>query len=95
MSQTDKIKGLLERFAGKPGREECCGFDFVKIKADNLDIGYSQFNELLLLLGFDRITKSCFQFLVDQKTDYKESSKISSLILRLTIWMYMLRHPCD
>jgi len=79
MSQTDKIKWVLERFVGKPSRAECCGFDFVTIKADNLDIGYSQFNELLLLLGFDRITKSCFQFLVDQKTDYKESAKICSI----------------
>ncbi len=79
MSQADKIKCLLERFTGKPSRSDCCGFDHVNIITEDLDIGYSQFNELLLLLGFDRITKSCFQFLVDQKPDYNETSKISSV----------------
>ncbi len=78
MSQANKIKCLLERFTGKPSRRDCCGFDHVHI-TDNLDIGYSQFNELLLLLGFDRITKACFQFLVDQKSDYNETSRISSV----------------
>jgi hypothetical protein len=41
-------------------------------------IGYSQLNELLLLLGFDRVTHAFFQYLVDGTTDYLQHSTISS-----------------
>ena len=34
-------------------------------------IGFSQFNEVLLLLGYDRITESFFQFLIDGSSEYK------------------------
>ena len=42
-------------------------------------LGYSQLNELLLLVGFDRIDKSFFQYLVDGRTTYVPGSCISSL----------------
>ena len=42
-------------------------------------LGYSQFNELLLLLGYDRVTESFFQFLVDGSTEYKSGAAFRSL----------------
>ena len=35
-------------------------------------LGYSQLNELLLLLGFDRVTRTFFQFLKDGTTEYQD-----------------------
>ena len=42
-------------------------------------LGYSQFNEILLLLGFDRVFPGFFQFLVDGTLNYKDGSAIDSL----------------
>ncbi|NOZ93250.1 MAG: hypothetical protein GXP47_00725 [Acidobacteria bacterium] len=42
-------------------------------------LGWSQLNEVLLLLGYDRVTSSFFQFLVDGGTEYHEGSSIASL----------------
>jgi hypothetical protein len=42
-------------------------------------LGYSQFNEVLLLLGYDRVTASFFQYLVDGSTDYTPGAEIKSL----------------
>jgi len=41
-------------------------------------LGYSQLNELLLLLGYDRVTPSFFQYLVDGTTEHKNGSAIMS-----------------
>ncbi|MGD0768037.1 MAG: hypothetical protein ABSB42_07560 [Tepidisphaeraceae bacterium] len=42
-------------------------------------LGYSQFNELLLLLGYDRVTRSFFQFLLDGGTEYRSGAAFKSL----------------
>jgi hypothetical protein len=42
-------------------------------------LGYSQLNELLLLLGYDRVTHSFFQFLVDGTLEYKPGGGLRSL----------------
>ena len=42
-------------------------------------IGYSQFNELLLMMGYDRITYAFFQYLVDGSTAYTPGAALSSL----------------
>jgi hypothetical protein len=42
-------------------------------------LGYSQFNELLLLLSYDRVSHSFFQYLVDGTTDYRSDSAFKSL----------------
>lgn len=53
------------------------------IKAEKLckngGIGYSQFNELLLLLGKDRVSSSFFQFLVSRTHEYVSGSAITDL----------------
>ena len=41
--------------------------------------GYSQFNEILLLLGYDRVCAEFFQYVVDQTTDYKPSAALRSI----------------
>lgn len=41
-------------------------------------LGYSQLNELLLLLGFDRVTHAFFQFLIDGTTQYQDGAAIAS-----------------
>lgn len=46
---------------------------------DKLMLGHSQFNEILLLLGFDRVYPGFFQYLVDGTIDYKDGSAIESL----------------
>jgi len=43
-------------------------------------LGYSQFNELLLLLGYDRVAPGFFQFLVDGKADYRPESAFTSIL---------------
>ena len=42
-------------------------------------LGYSQFNELLLLHGYDRVTSAFFQFLVDGTVDFQPGSGLSSI----------------
>lgn len=42
-------------------------------------LGYSQFNESLLLLGYDRVSPSFFRFLVDGQTEYEGNEAIPSL----------------
>jgi len=42
-------------------------------------LGYSQLNELLLLLGYDGITRSLFQYIVDGSTEYKSTAALKSI----------------
>lgn len=44
----------------------------------NIGIGFSQFNELLLMMGYDRVTNAFFQFLVDGSIEYNLNSSIKS-----------------
>ena len=48
------------------------------LEAGTSGLGYSQLNELLLLLGFDRVTRSFFQFLVDGTADYADGASFKS-----------------
>lgn len=49
------------------------------LESSGTGLGYSQLNELLMLLGFDRITRGFYQFLVDQNLEYKPGAAIRSL----------------
>ena len=42
-------------------------------------LGHSQFNELLLLLGYDRVCGDFFQFVADGTTPYRPGSSIRSM----------------
>jgi hypothetical protein len=71
----EHLDDVLEALTGQhaPFPRALDGFDF---PADGL--GCSQLNELLLLLGYDRVTDAFFQFLVDGTLDYKPPSQIRS-----------------
>jgi hypothetical protein len=71
------FKEIIERLTGQniPFAENLP--DIEKQFATCINLGYSQFNEVLLYLGYDRISKVFFQFLVDGTLDYRSSSTIS------------------
>lgn len=61
-----RIASLLETLTGQPcNRSEA--FDRLPLKAEKLNLGYSQFNEIMLLVGLDRINRPFFDFLFDGK----------------------------
>lgn len=76
MNINEKVKQIIVRFVGESISLACCDFDTLKIFQNNFVLGYSQFNEILLLLGFDRISQACFQFLVDGKVEFDQDQKI-------------------
>ena len=49
------------------------------LRNDGKGIGYSQFNELLLLLGYDRVTPEFFRMLVGGDPDYSQKSSIRTV----------------
>ena len=79
MQNKEKLRELIEKLVGEKIQVSCERFNELIFFENGAFVGYSQFNEILLLLGFDRITKSFFQFLVDQTLEYKDCSSIMSL----------------
>ena len=51
----------------------------MELFSDNKGIGYSQFNEILLLIGLDRVIKEFFQFLCDGNYSYNPKSIILNI----------------
>lgn len=74
-----KIQSLLQDMVGEDITLPNPDYSVMNISDENFDVGYSQLNEVLLLHGFDRITKEFFQYLVDQTTEYKPKSRITSI----------------
>lgn len=79
-----KLKDLitsLEKLTGESldVPSESSGFLDTEIFTDKEGLGYSQFNEILLLFGIDRITKEFFQFLCNGKYVFDPSSSIKSI----------------
>ena len=69
------FRQLLEALTGQqPPRSEPTPVSF----PEN-GLGYSQMNEALLLLGYDRVTHAFFQFLVDDTLEYTSGSEIRSV----------------
>jgi hypothetical protein len=52
----------------------------LKLLSQGPGLGHSQLNELLILLGFDRVTTSFFQFIVDETTGYSHESTIRTVL---------------
>ena len=73
-----KLGQLLEALTGQrpPHAEEFCDAASVFPVAG---LGCSQLNELLLLLGYDRVTQAFFQFLVDGTLQYQPGSALQSI----------------
>ena len=73
-----KLRQLLEALTGQipPLAQEFCE---VAPQFPAGGLGYSQLNELLLLLGYDRVTQAFFQFLVDGTLKYQPGAELPSI----------------
>jgi len=76
---TDTICSILSDLTGEAQPRENQFETETQAALSGTGLGYSQFNELLLLLGYDRVTPSFFQFLVDGSTEYKSGAAFTSL----------------
>ena len=76
-----ELSKLLEELTGHRAPLNSTGpEEAIAILADGRGaIGYSQFNELLLLMGYDRISHAFFQYLADGSTAYSPTMALSSL----------------
>lgn len=74
------LKELLEKLAGEhaPLNSTIPQAAEDLLTPSGAGLGCSQLNELLILLGFDRVTRSFFQYLVDGTTEHSLQSTISS-----------------
>ena len=73
---------LLAILADLTGQDAPFGRDFdvpTEQVVKGSGLGYSQFNELLLLVGYDRVSPVFFQFLVDGTAEYRPGAAVNSL----------------
>ncbi len=78
MESPESIKQLIEKLTGESSEIICKEFYEIEFFHNGKSIGYSQLNEILLLLEYKTVTRSFFQYLIDQTIDYKSDSRISS-----------------
>ena len=78
MPEQERLRQLLEALTGQrpPHAQE---FYDVAPHFPAGGLGYSQLNELLLLLGYDRVTQTFFQFLVDGTLQYQPGAELGSI----------------
>src|SRR5579872_5903980 len=77
MREPGRIGQLLEALTGQAAPRPEALSQITAFPPSGL--GYSQLNEMLLLLGYDRVTHAFFQFLVDGTLDYKPGSGVGSI----------------
>jgi len=79
----NRIRELLTQLVGEePPIPDPKNLDSCQNIFNDNGIGYSQFNELLLLFGLDRISIDFFQYIADKKLPYNSNdptSKINSI----------------
>ncbi len=73
------IKSLIEDLTGQPAPFDIDVEEPALTLLKDSGIGYSQLNELLLWLGYDRVTDWFFQYLLDRKLDYRPESVFKSM----------------
>lgn len=78
-TQEDNIKLCLSELTGQEAPFECRLEKVIKHLFQGSGIGLSQFNELLLLLGYDRVSSNFFQYLIDGNTQHESGAEIHSL----------------
>ena len=76
MIKVNEVKNILEKLTGQKTPVKI--INELKI-VDDTKIDYGQFNELLLLFGYDRVTPYFFQFLVDGSFSYNPNSFIKNI----------------
>jgi hypothetical protein len=79
MSRLHELIPIIELLVGESARNNLGDLGNQKIFENGRRLGYSQFNEIMLLIGFDRVTQEFFQFLVDNTIKYKSESSIESI----------------
>ena len=73
------IKRLLQNLTGqKIPLDKDIPIAAVRLFNNKVGLGFSQLNELLLYMGYDRVTSAFFQYIVDESIEYKHKSEISS-----------------
>jgi len=70
------FKKLFEKLTGQQIPLSANESVLESLDLSKLGLGYSQFNELLLFLGYDRINNLFFQFLVNGTIEWKPESTI-------------------
>jgi regulatory protein YycH of two-component signal transduction system YycFG len=78
----ETIKKIIEDLTGQkiPFAKDIPASAIATLTSKNSKgLGYSQFNELLLYLGYDRVTHPFFQYLANQTTEYKTGASIRSI----------------
>ena len=79
MKSAARLAKLLQQLTGEPAPLE--GKDIeqpARFLVDGRGLGLSQLNEILLLLGYDRISAPFFQYLVDRSTVYTPGACLAS-----------------
>ena len=82
MELTDVILDLIEKLTGqaRPLGERVVPKIAAELLSDpTRGLGYGQFNELLLDLGYDRVSHLFFQYLVNEETEYQPGAAINSV----------------
>lgn len=75
----ERLPKLICNLVGENITLPSIDYSLLQISDESFDLGFSQMNEILLLHGFDRVSKEFFQYLVDQTTIYKPKARIKSL----------------
>jgi hypothetical protein len=73
------IKSLIEKLIGRKSNPSSL-FDEIEVHENSLSIGFSQLNEILLLLGCDRINKAFFYFLSRGNEDIESTAELDARI---------------
>lgn len=81
---SDDVRSLCEAIHDLTGQPSPSGRGVPEaavalLRAGAGGLGYSQFNELLLHLGYARVTHAFFQFLVDRTTEYKSGATLRTI----------------
>ena len=63
MSKLKELKSIFEDLTGEKIDNISDEFLNIELFEDDIGLGYSQFNEILLLLGLDRISYNFFSIL--------------------------------
>jgi len=74
-TQQEPFKELLIDLTG----QKAPPLDAPEMPFPSTGLGYSQFNETLLRLGYDRVSTSYFQYLVDGEIEYQPRAEIRNL----------------
>ena len=73
-----KLVELKDYFEDIVGQKTDNNIPDLTIFEDGNELGYSQFNEILSLLGFNRVNQSFFQFLINGETEYKAGTSFKN-----------------